>query len=505
MLSLTLNEINPIGEYITPYPLSDTGRKVGFLMQFSEQQKQIIESVSENKNNIQVIARAGCGKTTTILAATAVAKGNVAFFAFNKSIAQELAQKAPKNVNVQTIHSLGFQSLRQTYRFMKIDNDKTFNIVKSMIEKTEYELISPIKKLVSLCKNNLTEPTNENLDLLCLEYNVETNDESDRIYSIVRKVLDYSIPNPAQCVIDFDDMIWLPNKFGFKGVPYFDWVFVDEAQDLNRAQQHIMLFAASRGKICFVGDPAQAIYHFRGADSESMNYLKTILENDNRSVTTLSLNFTRRCPKAIVKEAQHFVPDFEYFPEAPEGIVEHKKELEAQPGDMVLCAKNSPLVPIAYRLIRSGIPVKIQGRDIANGLISLIKKLKPISVDDLIAKSQDYLIKEKNKMVNRFKDSPSKMEEAVQLMEDKIETLYCLCDGKTHIDELVSEIQKLFVDVNSAESLILLSTIHKAKGLEAGTVWIVGNKYWGKQANNIQYVAITRAKNRLVYLEEKKK
>lgn len=472
------------------------------MLKLSEQQQKIVETVAANSCDIQVVARAGCGKTTTILAATEIAKGSVCFLAFNKSIATELASKAPKNVNVQTIHSLGFSALRNYYKYIKVEPDKTFQILKNYLGRDEWNFVSPVKKLVSLCKNNLTFPSDENLFELCEEYNVEANGDSPRIFELVRQVLNDSVPfSTNNVVIDFDDMIWLPSKLKMS-FNVWDWVFVDEAQDLNAAQQYIILNIAR--KICFVGDDCQAIYHFRGADSDGMENLRTKIENLGRVVISLPLNFTRRCPKEIVKLAQYYVPDFFAMDDAPQGIIEHKAEISAIPGDMVLCRLNAPLVPIAYSFLRNGVPVKIQGKDIGAGLLIVIKKLKATSIDDLLGKLEKYELREVEKLQSKLKDTPTKLANALQQIKDKTDTLKNLAVEQSSIDGLVGEIERLFSDINNPQSIVLLSTIHKAKGLEAPTVWIVETPSRpGKQENNIHYVAITRAKNKLVFVKLK--
>lgn len=471
------------------------------MMTLSNQQKAVVEAVAANVADIQVTARAGCGKTTTILAACEVAKGRVAFFAFNKSIATELAAKAPAHVKVQTLHALGFACLRNAFPSVNVDADKTYNLILPLLKTDESELISPVKKLVGLVKNNLLEPTDSNLFELSDEYEVNVNGDAARIFEIVRAVMEKSIPEANRpATIDYDDMIFLP-PFLDLGAPQYDWVFVDEAQDMNEAQMSLVRMVSKRGRVCYVGDPCQAIYKFRGADSDAMPNLAASLRAIGRNVIELPLTQTRRCPRAIVKAAQAYVPDFEALPDAPEGSIKTAKELAATPGDMVLCRLNAPLVPVAYRLLRAGVPVKIQGKDIGAGLLAVIKKLHPTNIDDLISKLEAYKAKEAVNLEKRYNGKPSKLEAAITALNDKVETLAFLAADQTTVDGLTVSINTLFGEVMSARGLVLLSTVHKAKGLEAPRVWIIetGNRP-GPQENNIRYVAITRAKSELVLI-----
>ena len=65
-------------------------------------------------------------------------------------------------------------------------------------------------------------------------------------------------------VIDYDDMLWLPHRWHLSP-PTFDWVFVDEAQDLNEAHQSLILKTLDDElRALVVGDPNQSIYGLPG-------------------------------------------------------------------------------------------------------------------------------------------------------------------------------------------------------------------------------------------------
>ena len=131
-------------------------------------------------------------------------------------------------------------------------------------------------------------------------------------------------------VIDFDDMLYLAVKLNARFDPV-DWLFVDEAQDTNGIQVEIMSrlqkaeqyvrngdeetsvtsYGApprfqSSTRIIAVGDPHQAIYGFRGADSNAMT---SIAGRFNAVILPLSVSY--RCPKAVVREAQKYL-QYEY-------------------------------------------------------------------------------------------------------------------------------------------------------------------------------------------------
>jgi hypothetical protein len=126
--------------------------------------------------------------------------------------------------------------------------------------------------------------------------------------------------------------------------------------------------------MCVIGDNMQAIYGFRGADSESLGRLKLEM-----NAAELGLTTTYRCGKKIVALAQELVPDFQAGEDNPEGEVidlagRHLVECVA-PGDFVLSRLNAPLVSAAMQMLRAGVRARIKGRDIGSGLIALVNKL----------------------------------------------------------------------------------------------------------------------------------
>jgi superfamily I DNA/RNA helicase len=101
--------------------------------------------------------------------------------------------------------------------------------------------------------------------------------------------------------IDFDDMLWLPVILGHK-FSTLDWLFVDEAQDTNDIQIEILERSLGHSsRFVAVGDPHQAIYGFRGANSDALDKIVARF-----ACRTLPLSVSYRCSKAVVAEAQKF-------------------------------------------------------------------------------------------------------------------------------------------------------------------------------------------------------
>jgi DNA helicase II / ATP-dependent DNA helicase PcrA len=458
-------------------------------------QKNIFRDIAQGLGHTVVIARAGSGKTSTIVEGFKyLPKGKKTLMvAFNKAIADELKERAPSYVDVMTLHSLGFRAIKQTFGAdVVLENNKCFAIVGSIIgeDRDLWEVNQSICKCVSLCKGFLVDTPARIGDLID-KFGIEIFEYSrEKFIEIVIRTLGYC--KAKKNIIDFDDMIWFPFVYRLN-VGKFDVVFVDEAQDLNQAQIAMVLSACKMGgRIIAVGDPAQSIYQFRGADSEAIPNFITKL-----GAKTLPLSVTYRCPKKVVDLAQEVVSDIIACDGAKDGIVEEVATDQllklVKPGDFVLSRTNAPLIKYCLKLLRAGVPANIQGRDIGSNLIYFIKKSKSKTINEFI----DYVNKwreiEVKRLLSEKKDS--------MVAIDKSECLLNLCEGTLTIKDLKETIEKLFNDVDDAAKVIF-STVHKAKGLERDRVFVLKNTFrYGKgvegEEANLWYVAITRSKNYL--------
>src|SRR5271157_1123880 len=467
---------------------------------WSKYQKDIFRDIHAGLGHTVVIARAGSGKTSTIVEGFKyLPKGKKTLMvAFNKAIAEELKMRAPSYVDVMTLHSLGFRAIKQSFGAdVVLDNDKAHVLVSTLIgdDRDMWEVNQSICKCVSLCKGFLVDTPAKIGDLID-KFGIEIFEYSrDKFVELVIKTL--SLCKAKKNIVDFDDMIWFPFVYRLN-VGKFDVVFVDEAQDLNQAQMAMVLSANKMdGRIIAVGDPAQSIYQFRGADSEAIPNFITKL-----GAKTLPLSVTYRCPKLVVDIAQEVVPDIVAPDDAKRGTVEDVPVEQllklVRPGDFVLSRTNAPLVKYCMALLRAGVPANIQGRDVGSNLIFFIKKSKAKTINAFIDYVNSWKEVEVKRLLSEKKDT--------MVALDKAECLLNLCEGTLTIKDLKETIEKLFNDVDDTAKVIF-STTHKAKGLERDRVFILTNTYRygpgvsGEEAN-LWYVAVTRSKSEL-YLVRK--
>jgi len=128
-------------------------------MNLSPQQAAVIEWVKTGKGSAFVEAVAGTGKTSTLIRACAETTGSVAFAAFNKKIADEIAAKVAKlnlgnRIRVGTFHSFGFNAWRRVHPKVQLDERRKAERTLEHLELNERtKPIAPfILKLVSLAK-----------------------------------------------------------------------------------------------------------------------------------------------------------------------------------------------------------------------------------------------------------------------------------------------------------------------------------------------------------------
>ena len=255
-----------------------------------------------------------------------------------------------------------------------------------------------------------------------------------------------------------------------------------------------------------MGDPRQAIYAFRGADSASMANIKSL----KTDWIELPLNTTFRCPQSVVARQWDHAPQYVAAPSNPKGEIIH---LTNQPWTWahvptgttaVLCRNNAPLVSMAFKLIREGIGVNMLGRDIGRGLSNVCKKL----CKDLTTPLADFL-----PLLTEWKDRELSLAEVNQDankaegVTDKFECIIAVAEAKkpATLSDLVQELSFLFA---KDSGLVTLATGHKSKGLEWDNVihldpWRIPSKYAKtkseiEQEQNLRYVLETRTKHTLI-------
>lgn len=305
--------------------------------------------------------------------------------------------------------------------------------------------------------------------------------------------------------MSFDDMLWLPVRIG--RIPQhakYDMVLVDECQDMCPTQILLArMVMAEGGRLLVVGDERQALFGFRGADSQSISRI----EAEFPQAASLRLGESFRCPQAVGRLAKVFNPEFSVCGKNAEGVVEQNFPQEemrrlVSAGDFILCRVNAPLAKECLELLKQGIPAFIRGKDLLKDLVALVKELAKAEGCDLptlIGRIDEWEAAQ-TACVQGKKWNPDSKEKAIDLIQDKAATLQAVAEVAASAEDMLRKLNSLFLEKQNA---VVLGTIHGAKGLEADNVFVLPEKWYkeGEEEDNIRYVACTRAKKRLYLVE----
>lgn len=493
------------------------------------QQTAFLTALTSTSDNLALVARAGCGKTSTILRGVdEVAKkwprAEQLVCAFNKSIADEVGAKLKaaghtdwRTVSASTLHSMGWGLVRFAYKLdnKAIDDKKVRNLIRTQNDPSYEAFGAQVETLVNYAKQagvgffpDLPIASVDVWAHLADHYDVNGFDDTtdtEMVIALAQHI--YRLSLAQTDVVDFNDMILFPLIKNLRVKFGKDIIYLDEAQDLSRTRQALArkFLKYGTGRMIVVGDDRQAIYGFTGADAAA---LSNLIQSLNAKVMPLTV--TWRCPKAVVRLAQQIVPDIQAAGSAAEGSVTSVFEVKSQdllPTDAILCRNTAPLIDTAYKLIRDGVACKVEGRAIGEGLKQLIGRWKVKSIDALMNRVDTYQDREVQKAM--AKDQEQKAEQVI----DKCETVRAICravlaKGLTTVADVNQFITDLFSD--DVKGVVTLATYHRSKGREWPRVILIrhnelcpsraAKQVWQlEQEANLAYVAITRAQQDLVF------
>ena len=497
----------------------------------SEYQENVFDFLERGCGNLVINASAGAAKTTTLVNCMRFIPKDkkVMFVSFNKHIAEEINRRLTNpNATARTCSSVGFEICRENgHGLGVVDNDKYTTYIRENINSiTKYKetaslshlritYMRNIRQLVDLCRYTLCFTLRE-IKNLADKYGIApVRDE----FEVCREILIWGKSNTE--VIDQTDMVWLPNVLNLTTNRVLkDFIFIDEAQDITIAQQELIMKCAKRGaRIIAVGDKNQQINVWCGSDEEAIERFK-----DMPGTIEASLPVCYRCGKKIIELANK-ISDGRMIapPNAAEGeIIENVKIGEIRNGDMVLSRNTAPLIELQQKLLRINKKVYIQGyKEIRDDFLDIIKqntksqKIDVACVTDngLFPQLYSTLLDNIDRLMSQvgMDEDEALSHHSVLYLYDNIKALEVLAMGVVSVDELVEKINVIFN--GSKDDSSLLSTVHRAKGLEADRVFIYQNslllnnplarKDWEiKTERNLLYVAYTRPKLLLGFLEE---
>ncbi|MEY2636733.1 MAG: ATP-dependent helicase [Aquirufa sp.] len=298
-----------------------------YLAGLNEPQRKAVEHID---GPLMIIAGAGSGKTRVLTYRTAhlIEKGvdpfAILLLTFTNKAAGEMRHRietvignAAKNIWMGTFHSIFAKILRfegerlgYTSNFSIYDTDDSKSLIRALIKEKNLDdkvyKVNLVLNRISNAKNRLIGPAQYTGSSILAE-----EDRLARIPAMGELYQLYCARCFAANAMDFDDLLFqtnilfrdhldVLNKYQHK----FKHVMVDEFQDTNVSQYLITkkLSAVNRN-ICVVGDDAQSIYAFRGADIQNiLNF-----ERDYSDLVTIKLEENYRSTKAIVAVANSII------------------------------------------------------------------------------------------------------------------------------------------------------------------------------------------------------
>ena len=500
----------------------------------SEYQQNIFEEVAHGAKNLVITASAGSAKTSTIENCLRfIPDGKkVLYVAFNKSTVDKLVKeigKSREGLEIYTFHGLGVRILKENGIFTKdveeVDDFKYSRYLKeNLLSLTDcgeveslgdllHDYVDNINRLINYSRYYLKMTEREIGEAAEIYGIVPVRDE----YSVVRKCLIWGKNNTD--VIDHTDMIWLPNVLNMTTkYRQYDYIFIDEAQDMTLARQGLVDKVFKRGARFFaVGDRKQQINVWCGATEESLdNYLR------HPNTIELTLPVSYRIPLKVEEIAKKYSPNITARPGAPEGIIRTDVSAnDAQPGDLVLCRMSSNLIEQYLQYARDNKNAYLKGYDAyRDEYKKLVEETGAKRIDIHCATKEGMFTKLYQRFFDEAKNLMNKLNidedeafshpKSVEML-DKIQALKALSAGLDTTDELIAKINMIFT--GEKENAIQMSTIHKAKGLEAENVYILApsllfnpqfakTKWEIESEKNLAYVAITRASYSLNFIKE---
>ncbi|MCR9132758.1 MAG: UvrD-helicase domain-containing protein [bacterium] len=288
--------------------------------------KQQHEAVTTTQGPLLIVAGAGSGKTRVLTFRIAyllqqykAAPNEILALTFTNKAAREMKERILKLIGdkaqklwMGTFHSifskiLRFEAEKLGYGkdFTIYDTSDSEQVIKQILQELNFDPkeIKPktIRNKISDAKNQLISPD----DYQHRFVSSTLDDITSRVYSVYQKRLKQSN------AMDFDDLLVKPIQL-FEEHPEvleqyqdrFKYILIDEYQDTNHAQYKVTkMLAAKYNNICVVGDDAQSIYSFRGADISNILNFKEDYENAKQ--VPLEQNY--RSSKSILQCADSII------------------------------------------------------------------------------------------------------------------------------------------------------------------------------------------------------
>ena len=293
-----------------------------------------LDAVQSTEGAYLVIAGAGSGKTRVLVYRVAflVEKGvrpdEILLLTFTRRAAEEMLRRASvildercSRVSGGTFHSFANLTLRKYAKFLGLshnftildesDAEDTVNLIRTQLGFHKTEKRFPRKKaILELISKSINK--SEDIEIVLYDEYPQFIEWSDEIKKIRDEYIKYK---HQKNLLDYDDLLVFLKELLTKHDEVrvllskkYKYIMIDEYQDTNKLQAYIAcLLASEHGNIMVVGDDAQSIYSFRGANFRNIMDFPKIFK-DSR-IITLEENYRSTQPilsltNAVIRQAK---------------------------------------------------------------------------------------------------------------------------------------------------------------------------------------------------------
>jgi hypothetical protein len=447
--------------------------------------------------SVLVPAVAGAGKTSlareVIDRMAASQRRQTCFIALNRDLIDQVRLQVP-GVQVTTLHAFAVRLLRAVMPSTTVDPMKLPTAILARLTKEATRCV-PLR--AALCQASLAALADDLRPVITAM--VAHGDDLDRalartagqvVYGDVARLLAERIVcdlGEDADRVGFEEVVaWVTTKR--LRLPRFSYLIIDEAQDFGPHDLALLERLMEGARVLILGDERQGIYGFRGAVSDAMRRLGA-----HCGAEVIPLTCTWRCPQAVVDLARVFQPAMTATDGAPVGeVVSAVPDSWVQwatalkPGDLVLAQRGAWVIPFAMDLYRRGQAVCVR-----------------TSLGERLVQHAGRILGGASLSATEWEARCAAAGEGRSVDQRAVITaVRSLGDGlaTVHLQEVTRRWTALTEERSCA---VRLSTIHQAKGLEAPTVIWLGPEAIdaaNDEEVNLAYVAVTRARQRLVLM-----
>lgn len=322
-----------------------------YLNNLDESQRLAVEYI---EGPSLVIAGAGAGKTRVLTSKIAflidqgIKPWNILALTFTNKAAKEMrerialivGEKNARYLHMGTFHSVFAKIIRReapllgyTPNYTIYDRADSTSLIKMIVKQLGLD-IKTYKPAVVLSRISWAKNRLITADEYANDHNIKLTDSSNNIPAVGQIYLAYQTRLKTSDSMDFDDLLiqmyvllTSHEDVRQKYVNKFDFVLVDEYQDTNRTQAKVLwLLTREKEKLCVVGDDAQSIYAFRGADIGNI------------------LNYTSIFPQAKLFKLERNYRSTQHIVKAANSVIEHNRN--RIPKDVYSLADNGGKIEI---------------------------------------------------------------------------------------------------------------------------------------------------------------